>query len=273
MALIPMLVIAAMSGVAKATTTKVWVEPSNFGNVEPGTPLTFDIMISNVVGLSSYELLIEFDPFVVNPISITQGGFLSEDGTYLTYFVFSVSTFLDSVLIGETMLEDATISGSGKLATITAKAVGSGSTDISLSSTLLDNYLMPIGHTDFGSQVAVHEIAKVLGPYEEHNRYSISGDEDMLNTLYAPIENVGGVGDVNAYAIFIGYAQTGAMIKLKSATVLVLQGQTVTVSVGFNATKYGVGKYYFETRAYFQYLVGDFYRSASSKTLSFVVLP
>jgi len=265
----PLLLIAPFIGVAKApTATKVHLEPSNFGNVSPGTYMTVDIMIDDVVGLSAWEVEMKWNSFVVMAIDASEGEFLSQSGTYTTYYLFSIDLLGHRITIGDMLMEQVTTSGSGKLASVLLKTIGAGSTDISLTSVLLDNWLNPIGHSDFGSQVAVHAVCEVTGRWEDNQRHSISMN-GQFNNLYANVHNVGGVGTVSTYATFTFMTTAGRIVTLKSPTVALAQGTDTVLSVKFDAIKYGVGTYHVEARAYF--LTNAWYAGAAIKSLSFVV--
>jgi len=273
-ALIPLLLLMPMIGTAEAPlVTRVYLDPSNLGMVYPGTYLTVDIMIDNVVGLSAWEAEITWNPFVLTIIDATQGPFLSQNGLIPTYFLYNIDLLGNRITLSEMIrIACTTTSGSGLLATLTLKCIGAGSTSIDLRSTLLDHDLNPIDHKDFGSHVAQHPVCEVTGVWEEHQRYSISEDEDQYNELYANIANLGEIGTVNTYATFTGFATTGKLIILKSATVALPQGEETVVSVNFNAAQYGPGRYYFQVQAYSQ-IGGQWYAGARIKTLSFVVVP
>jgi len=270
MAVIPLLLLAPMIGIAKApTATKVHLEPGNFQNVSPGTYLTLDVMIDNVVGLSAWEIEVKWDPFVLSAIDASEGDFLSQGGMYSTYFVFSIDLLGHRITVGDMHLTQTTTSGSGKLATLLLKTIGAGSTNLELTSTLLDNWLVPIAHSEFGSQVAVHAVCEVTGRWEDRQHHYISTD-GQYNNMYAKVHNVGGIGTVNTYVTYIFVTTAGALITLKSSTVAIAQGDDYTFSKGFDTYKYGVGDYDVQVQAHFQ--IGTmYYDGADIKILSFDV--
>jgi len=273
-ALIPLLLLTPMIGEAEVLPpTKVRLEPSNLGNVAPGTYMTVEIMIYNVVGLSAWEAEITWDPFVLMTIDATQGPFLSQDGLVPTYFCYSIDLLGHRITVGEMILtECVSTSGSGLLATLTMKCIAAGSTAIELKSTLLDHDHNPIDHKDFGSHVSQHSVCEVTGVWEEHQRYIISEDEDQYNELYANIANLGNIGTVNTYATFTFLTTAGTVVTLKSPTVTLAQGEETVVSVKFDAIKYGVGSYHVQVQAYSQ-TDAQWYAGARVKILSFEVIP
>ncbi len=243
---------AAMVGTVRSTTTKLSVVPGNMGMNYAGTIFSVDIVVENVVGLNAYDFKLSWDPFLIKPLEITQGPFLSQEGTYSTFFLYKIEMTYDRCLIGEMMLGPDTVSGSGTLATITFKVVGSGSCSMDLyESKLLDINVVNMAHNEFDGKVSGHMIAEIKSCWPEASQASVE-DEDF--GLYVEVENLGDVGSVYAYVDFVGFDMMGNMFIFPTDKVEIPQGESRTLeNHDFNATYYGIGTYKLYTRCYFSY--------------------
>jgi hypothetical protein len=243
---------AALAVTARAAPqTKLSVEPGSLGMYNAGETFSVDIVVQNVVGLNAYDFKLSWDPFIIKPIDIDQGPFLSQDGTYSTFFLYKIEMTYDRCLIGEMMLGPTTTSGNGILATITFKVVGAGNCPIDLyESKLLDINVVNMAHGEFDGHVSGHMIAEISSCWPEASLASVE-DEDF--GLHVEVENIGDAGPVYAYCDFIGFDIMGNMFVLPTEKVVIPQGESRTMGSSFDATYYGIGTYRLICRCYFSY--------------------
>ena len=270
--------LAMVGWVIAPPLTKLEVAPSSLGKAYPGDIISVDINVVNVEGLNSWEVVLRWNPLVMKPVAVAQGPFLSDFGP--TMFLYSIGILGDYVRVGESGLLPSVVgSGSGRLATVTLEAIGSGSTSLELTETkLLDVSMKPMAHSTYDCQVSVHAVGEVTGRWEDRQRHSISTDGD-INTLYAKAVNLISLDspveiyDVQVYVEFLGFTPDGTRIWLLSTTAVIGRGEEVVLSVEFDTAEWGVGKYDMIARAFFSYDGTAWYRGAKGKILSFVVLP
>lgn len=257
--------------------TKVSVEPSSLGNVTPGTVVTIDVTVENIVGLNAWEVKLSWNPLVVKPVDtnpVVEGPFLKTGGP--TSFAVSIPLIKHYALFSSVIMTPTSASGSGTLASVTLIAVGAGSTDIRFKeSMMLDVGLASIPHNTYDGHITVHSIAEVTGRWEEHQRYSFSEDEDEFNTMYAKVEHMKPeVGTVYVYVEFLGFAADGQMIVYESDTVPLDPEESVVLSADFEVTEWGYGSYSMDARSYVSYDIGGhYYPGDNIKELKFVILP
>jgi len=130
-----------------------WVEgptpPPIF--VSANTYFNVAIEISGVSGLSQYQFMLSWNSVYIEYVSVTEGPFLSQGGTYQTWFAYK-DTYLpmNRLLVGCSLLEPVTTSGSGVLATVTfrCKQQTTGMETIHLVSNLYDININGIDHHD-----------------------------------------------------------------------------------------------------------------------------
>jgi hypothetical protein len=267
------IVIATMVGTTAATTTKLSVTPGNLGMLYAGDTFTISITVEDVVGLSSYDFKLVWDAFVIRPLEVSQGPFLSQDGMYSTFFLYKIEMTYDRMIAGEMMMGPQTTSGSGTLATITFVVVGAGGTSIDLyASKLLDIDVVNMPHSEFDGHASGHMVAEINSCWPEASRIPV---EDESVCLSAEIANLGEVGTVRAWVEFIGFDMGGTMFVYATDKVEIPQGETCIVeNCDFNATAFGAGVYKVYTRCYYEYTagpVGEFY-ARKEKQLKFQVV-
>ena len=267
-----MIASATMIGAVSAVKAKVGITPANV-HVYPGDVFEITVDIKDVVGLSAWEVRLSVDPVSLKLLPpVTEGPFLEGAGS--TYFKSFFSIVGDYVQVGCMLLEPVTASGDGTLMSMNIQAIGAGPGKITLDAKLLDINLNLLDHTEGDCQVSTHAVGEVTGRWEEAQRFSISAEEDEINTLYAKVANLGEMGTIYARAVFLGFTMDGQMIKFESGTAEIPQSGETVLSAGFNATTYGQGKYYFTAYCESGYAAeGPFYRGSAEKTLSFVILP
>lgn len=255
------------------TATKFYIDPGNCGMVTAGTTLVLNIMVDNVIGLNGWEFELRWDNWVLSPVSVSFGPFLSQNGAYPTIGTSYISAFKDSCGMNEWMLTADTTSGSGRLATVTLLATGAGTTDISFSVTKLKDILVhDIDHQTFGSKASVHIAAEAESVWPESGLFIMSEEPDDINTLYAEVRNHDPKVDVEAYVKFIGFGMDGSMREFTTNTETISGGTSATLSTSaLNVTATGgPGVYRFYSRAYFSY-GGQYFNGFKEKHLKFQV--
>jgi len=262
---------AVMIGPARATQAKVQLVGLPTSTINPGDTFSVDVTVVDVVGLNAMEFKLSYDPFVLKATGVQKGPFLSTAGP--TLFLYVISVFGDYVQAGDALFTPTWVDGSGVLATITFKAIGAGSSALHFDySTLVDVNLAPIDHATFDGSVVVHAVAEVTGRWEEKQRFVMSTELDVFNTMYAKVTNHGTVS-VTAYVQFMFFDMTGVMKTQNSATVAIAPGADAVLSSDFDTSLRGVGTYDVTARAYFSYDAINYFRGEKGKILSFVVLP
>lgn len=103
----------------------------NFAEV--GETVTFQIMAEEVTSLMMSEIHLEYDPLMLEIMSISQGLFFQNSQNSL--FLYEINTGEGSVQINTTLLDgdSPSVSGTGDLASIQVKLLQSGSSQINFN--------------------------------------------------------------------------------------------------------------------------------------------
>ena len=266
--LIPILLFATMAALVKApAATTVYVDPPE-GTAPIGDTYTIDINIDAVEGLSSWEVKLTWDSTILytDYSMITEGDFLSQGGAYMTFFAVSLTPEPPAppsqAIIGCMLLEPITTSGSGTLATVTFTVTSEGETPLDLFDTsLFDIDLNPIPHTaedgHFNNIVIGNLVRKSAWP--EHHHFSISKDEDGIQTVYGKVKNLGG-GYGFIRVRFQVWQMDGAPMEVEAKYMVgdvetrIAPGEIVNLSVKLwetRETAWTPGKYYVSAQALF----------------------
>ena len=133
------------SSVAEHQT--IYVEPS-YVQVVPCTNFTVNVRIRNVVDLYGWQFNMSFDPTVMQCLSVTEGPFLSSNGTKPTIFLGPIINNTDGwILVGCTLLVPPGTSGGCVLAYVTFHCTALGNSSLVLHDTMLINSAgAPISH-------------------------------------------------------------------------------------------------------------------------------
>lgn len=137
---IAFLFVAATPGYAAVIS----VQPSPL-NVSVGQSFSINVDISNVSDLYTFHFDIGFDPAVVSPVSVAEGGFLPSGGTTSFGYNFVYNSGSSGLTAYAISIDDllATsgpgVSGTGTLATINFNALAIGNTLITISNELLSD--------------------------------------------------------------------------------------------------------------------------------------
>ena len=231
--------------------TTVYVDPPSITRAT-GETFTVDISIADVEDLYAYAFKLKWNGPVLNATSITEGPFLEQGGT--TFFVPKIfnepdpAGESDYIYVVNTLMGAVPgVNGSGVLATVTFLVEAEGESALDLYETqLLNSLTVEIAHTVedgyFIGKAATEASLVGRGAWPEHKHFSISKDEDGVQTLYGKVKNLGEepcyirvnftVWDIGGVAtIFIGKHEVGG------EEIKVLPGETVDITVNLWASR------------------------------------
>lgn len=123
----------------------LYVEPSSILNssLVSGFNFTININIAKVTNLTSWQFSLEWDSDLLNATSVTEGSFLSQNGTHETTFLQEINQTEGYVRANSTLVNPSyAVSGNGTIATITFLVEAIGDTSLLLpldEARLLDN--------------------------------------------------------------------------------------------------------------------------------------
>ena len=184
--------IATIAMVKAPIATKIYVDPPKT-TAPPGEYLTVDINIADVTGLNAWEVRLWWDSYILytDKTMITEGPFLKSAGPTS----FTSSVFVQTALMSSVGLTPEVIaSGSGTLATVKFLVKSEGECPLHLSETsLYDVGLASIPHgleDGYFSNTVIGNLVR-RSAWSEHHHFSISKDEDGVQTLYGKVKNLG----------------------------------------------------------------------------------
>lgn len=121
----------AASTAPQISGPRIRFEPSTL-NLSPGQTTTIGIVVDNVTDLHSIPLMLQYNPAVISVEEVRQGGFLS-GGTQEIAVVQRVDKEHGQAIISATRQPNTPgVNGSGTLLGVVVKAVGLGSTSLSI---------------------------------------------------------------------------------------------------------------------------------------------
>lgn len=286
--LISLLIISvAMVGTVSApVSTKVYIDPPT-STAPPGETFIINVNVADVpveTGASTWEFKLSWDPDILYTEVgwITEGDFLKSVGS--TYFVASVSELLGRMGVGCVLKVPVTASGSGCLATIEFQAKAEGECPLALFDTkLLDIDLAEIPHTEedgYFSNIVIGDAVR-RSAWPEHHHFSISKDEDGVQTLYGKVKNLGD-GDGYVRVNFTVVNSTGELMGTFIAKHMVgdeetriAPGDIVVLSVNLWGTReeaWKTGKYYASAMCLYSGTGVDWKMGIKVKTFSFAIV-
>jgi hypothetical protein len=129
-----------------SVNTGIWVEPENTSiSMANQSSFTVDIYINTTDDVYAVSFDLEYDPSMAtvdasSNTSIIEGDFLKQDGATTFPVINSIDNGIGKVMFANTRYGiQYGISGEGTLATITFNAITTGSFDLVLSATAIDN--------------------------------------------------------------------------------------------------------------------------------------
>jgi hypothetical protein len=224
-----------------AASTTVAVDPP-ISNVTVGSAFNVNVNVTNIVNFTSWQLDLFYLNSVLNCTNAVEGPFLQTGGG--TFFLTNITNNYNSTvgrLDAACSLEGATsVSGSGVILTVTFKAVGGGSTNLTLAKTkLLDEKMPPqaIPHIDINGAVnvtgAAHDNAVTnITPYKTCIGRGYSGNIDVT------VGNLGGYPET--FNTTVNASQT--IIATFVNTTLTV-GSFSTFTFTWNTTGFAYGNY------------------------------
>ena len=134
MCVIPFLFSASAAKAQAAPVLLLSPTPVTFYLNGPSTQMNVDLMAQNVVNMNAYEFVLSYDPAILEFVSVTPGSWLSPGTKFYSSYTPGRIHYAYA-LVGGTP-----VSGNGKLATITFKAIGFGSSALTFSEPLSCKY-------------------------------------------------------------------------------------------------------------------------------------
>lgn len=120
------------------STATVSVQLTTTSVLNANDTFSINITVSNVIGLAAWQVVLFYPSTVLNGTQVDEGPFLMTGGST----TFMVNPFTDNynatygiLIVGDTLLSNANVSGSGTLATVTFKAVATGPCVLHLDTT------------------------------------------------------------------------------------------------------------------------------------------
>ena len=127
MCVIPFLLGASAAKAQAAPVLLLSPTPVTFYLNGPSAQMSVDLMAQNVVNMNAYEFVLSYDPAKLEFVSVTPGTWLSPGTKFYSSYT-SGRIHYAYALVGGTP-----VSNNGKLATITFKAIGFGSSALTFS--------------------------------------------------------------------------------------------------------------------------------------------
>ncbi|WP_200226404.1 cohesin domain-containing protein [Rubrivivax gelatinosus] len=139
-----------------AHATAVTLTPTGPTTVAVGETITFDLGISDAVDLFAFQFSLQFDPAIVQGLTLSEGPALGTAGT--TFFIAGAFDNLSGLLelTGSSLIGAIPgFSGSGVLASLTFSALGPGTSAIELGDVLLLDSSFTIAEATLASSAVV----------------------------------------------------------------------------------------------------------------------
>ena len=152
----------ALTSSAKAETT-ISIDPPTYEVAEPDIGQTFaiNITMNSVTNLWSWKVRVNWNPEVLNFTGIAEGPFLNSTGETLFLWANNWSAIEEGYIpeISCTLLSSGSVNGSGVLATITFKSLSQGTSNITLTETVLKE--PGTGHPEISHDVTDGEVTVI----------------------------------------------------------------------------------------------------------------
>lgn len=280
LSLVTLLSIAlSVVSIAQAQSTSVYIDPEE-NTANPSETFTINVNVQDVTGLYSYGIKIQFNRYVLEVVSITEGPFISSGAP--TAFVYRI--YANYIDVGcSTLGASPGASGSGTLFTVEFHVKDAGTSDLDMYySVLLDPTITPIPHTATSGYFYTTAKANVVkrSAWPEHHHFDVSKDEDYnattdeaQQTLTAKVENLASTHDLYIYVHFEIVRDDGFVASATTETVLVSPGVIIDLSADITVNSTDVGKYAVAAKAYYSWTGTHFTQGDKVKTFSFAVVP
>ena len=130
----------ALTSSAKAETT-ISIDPPTYevGESEIGETFTINIILNDVTNLWSWKVRVDWNPEILNFTETAEGPFLNNTGDTLFLWANNWTAIEEGYIpeISCTLQSSVGVNGSGALATITFKSLSPGTSNITLTETVL----------------------------------------------------------------------------------------------------------------------------------------
>jgi len=156
---------------AMGQATTLSVQPTNSFGINLGDTFSINITVSNVIDLDGWQFNLYYESAVLNATSYSEGPFLQTGGATTFFSVINFTDHYDATfgVVGLNCLRFSIptgVDGTGTLATITFKAVGSGPSVLRFGDAFLPmklfnstNHLIPFTPIDGAAYVGAVDVA------------------------------------------------------------------------------------------------------------------
>jgi hypothetical protein len=152
----------ALTSSAKAETT-ISIDPTTYEVTEPEIGQTFalNITLNNVTDLWSWKIRVNWNPEILNFTEIAEGPFLNSNGETLFLWANNWTAIKEGYIpeISCTLLSSGSVNGSGVAATITFQSLSQGTSNITLTETVLKE--PGIGHPEISHEANEGEVTVI----------------------------------------------------------------------------------------------------------------
>lgn len=143
---------------AAQAATSIFVNPAHTDTTYPGSfSVSVDVSSTDTIYAGQFDL--NYDTAKVNVTSMTEGGFLKQDGASTFCGLFEIDYAAGAVKYACTRFNTQSgVTGSGSLLAIDFYTIGTGSSNLGLSAiSLVDTNLQPVSITSTGGTVKVNQ--------------------------------------------------------------------------------------------------------------------
>jgi hypothetical protein len=188
---------AAASGAARAWAQSndvvVRVAATNDDAVNEGDVASFDVTVENVENLGAFQFVLQYDPDIFDFAAIERGDFLGSSGREVVCNEPQSDAGTVLYVCNTLRPEPAGPDGGGLVARVQLSAIGSGSTDVSLTRTKV---ALPDGT----------ELPSTL----ENTSIAVEGSSSINWLLWGPVIGIGLLAVIGAGAFAMTRMRSGA---------------------------------------------------------------
>jgi len=153
----------ALTSSAKAQETTISIDPPTYevAESEIGEIFTINITLNNVTNLWSWKVRVDWNPEILNFTETAEGPFLNNTGDTLFLWANNWTAIGEGYIpeISCTLQSSAGVNGSGVLATVTFQSLSPGTSNITLTETVLKE--PETGHLEISHNVSNGEVTVI----------------------------------------------------------------------------------------------------------------
>ena len=208
-----------------------------------GSSFSVNVNVTNVVNFTSWQLNLYYLNSILNCTNAVEGSFLKSTGALGTYFGKTINNNYNSTygcLSAYSTIEgNYYVNGNGVILTVSFTAVGVGSSNLTLTGTILgDNEIpvQPIPHQDFSGTV------NVTAPSHDVAVSRVALAKTVISKGYggnitATAANFGGNAETFNVTVYANSSY------ISSANVTLSSGNSANVTFTWNTTGFAYGNY------------------------------